>query len=142
MKNYCIVTLLLLYFIPCLTFSQTDKGTLILESGKTILDIIKNAKKDKAIVTEVKTTSSSDQSGICIVNPTDKRISVELLTSGTIKNNVCKATVPQNDSICCYNLVKGIYHLKIIEANTNPEIVIKENEIEIVENKKISIVVR
>ena len=59
-----------------------------------------------------------------------------------MRNKICAVVLPRGYSTCCYTIKNGLYQLKIIEANTNPEVVIKENDIEIFENKKTSIVVK
>jgi hypothetical protein len=126
---------LVLYLIlfPLLSFSQnkTDK---IIDGGRLLLDVFKEIKTTKtpSINTETQprtdATKGASSKTFCLYNPTENRITVEVssLSGGNIITVVCNSTIPPKDSTCCVNLRSGLYHIKIVQANTTPNVVLKE----------------
>jgi len=134
-KIYTIVLLV----ISLNAFSQTTQTDKVIESGKLLLDIFKTVKNSgandpKTNENKINKTESKSNTikNICFYNPTDKRITIELTTIEAIKKQICNASIPSNDSTCCYNINKSIYHIKITEAGNSTN-VIKENDINLTE---------
>jgi hypothetical protein len=133
-RNKIFLLLFLILTINKSIFSQTNNSEKVIEGGKLILDIFKTVKDNKANnnakleVSKKSDVNLSKVRDVCFYNPTAMRINIEITVKGNLTNNICNSTIPANDSICCFAVKDGLYHIKITEAG-NLSNIIKENDI-------------
>jgi hypothetical protein len=133
-----ILKSILFFSLPFLSYknaiSQTTNTEKVIDGGKLILDIFKTVKDNKTehkanpTAPTKKGESTVKERDICFYNPTLARVNVEVTTKGNLTTNICNSTIPANDSICCFAIKDGLYHIKITEAG-NAANVIKENDV-------------
>ena len=135
MKHLLIFALLSLMVLP--QIKAQNKAETIIQGGQLVLDFFKKIKNKKSVnISENhQNTNTSDENlthkKFCVYNPTETRVSIELSKKENgITSLICNSTVPTNDSTCCLGLINGIYHIKIVEACSNPIKIIKEGDVE------------